>query len=42
MNVNSVTRVFAKQDTLGVMKKFSMGKSFMNVESVRSWKLKET
>ena len=36
MNVNSVASVLAKQEALGNMKKFTLGKSLMNANSVAS------
>ena len=36
MYVNSVASVLAKQETLGHMKEFILGKSLMNVNSVAS------
>ena len=36
MNVNSVASVLSKQNALGDMKEFILGKSLMNVNSVAS------
>ena len=36
MNVNDVASVLAKEETWGVMKEFTLGKSPMNVNSVAS------
>ena len=36
MTVNSVASVLSKQNTLGDMKDFTLGKSLMNVNSVAS------